>query len=66
MSLFRYTFQNTALHVACEQGHVDCIRILLRYHADVTEKNSYGCTPLGMAVDGNESEAAVALLSHSR
>ncbi|CAG2217454.1 ANKTM1 [Mytilus edulis] len=57
--------QNTALHVACEHGHVDCIRILLRYNADVTQMNSYGCTPLGMAVDGNESEAAVALLSHS-
>ena len=52
--------------MSCINGHVDCIQVLLRYHADVMMKNSYGKTPLELAVDNRQTEAAVALLRHSR
>jgi ankyrin repeat protein len=38
----------------------------LKYNADVTLANSYGKTALNQALDHKQSEAAVALLKHTR
>lgn len=44
---------NTALHLATLHGHIDIIRLLLRYHASRTVLNNDKKTPEQMNPDGN-------------
>ena len=38
----------TALHIACSKGLVECAEILLRGSAVITERDSFGQTPIGI------------------
>lgn len=40
----------SALHVAVNKQHVQCVRILLRYNCDVNLQDSYGDTALHDAI----------------
>jgi cytohesin len=50
----------SALHLAAEKGHLDIIRLLAEYGADMEAQNRYGATPLAEAVS-NGKEAAITL-----
>ena len=41
---------NTALHLACINNDVDCIRMLLKHNADLAVRNNEGLTPIMFAV----------------
>ena len=45
----RTAFGWTALHWAAKDGHVDVVRLLLEYGADVNAVSDTGAKPLGMA-----------------
>jgi ankyrin repeat protein len=47
---------NTPLHLACFQGDIDAARILLDAGSDINAVNSYGESPLHLAVLGNQPE----------
>ena len=44
----------TALHSACENGHIEVIRLLVENGADVTARLNTGKTPLDLLGDGHE------------
>jgi len=52
----------TAVHVAAEEGHLECVDILVEAGADVTKKDEEDRTPLSLAVKGNYGEVASALV----
>lgn len=41
---------NTSLHIACDNGMLKCVKILLKYHASVNAKDLESCVPLHRAV----------------
>lgn len=53
---------DTALHLTCHKGHVDCVRILIAAGAHVELKNCVGQTPLHLALLAGQSTAAILLL----
>ncbi|KAL7461387.1 hypothetical protein ACHAXS_003047, partial [Conticribra weissflogii] len=52
----------TAVHVAAEEGHLECVQILIDAGADVTKVDEEDRTPLLLAVKGNYGEVASALV----
>lgn len=52
----------TALHVAAQGGHLDCVELLLGADADATVKDDEARTPLLLAIKGNYGEVASALV----
>lgn len=57
---------DTALHIACTQGHVHVVNILLDYGASLTVCNTQGVTCLEAAVRAGNSDVATAMIKHSR
>jgi len=57
--------RQTPLHVACEEGRVDSIRMLLTMGAMVNARDKSGATPLFKACEAGHAEAAKLLLSSS-
>lgn len=56
---------NTPLHLACQQGHLEMCRLLIKRGADVKAVNEAGCTPLHEAVLAeNASLITVLLIKH--
>lgn len=51
----------SALIAASYNGHVECVRTLLKFHADVNAQSHGGVTPLIAAAEGG-SENCVRLL----
>ena len=49
---------NTALHIACKQGHTNIIQSLLSQGADATITNNDGNTPLDECKDTIKDEIA--------
>ncbi|XP_052217087.1 ankyrin-1-like [Dreissena polymorpha] len=47
-------YGKSAMHIAVDVGSIDCLKVLLRYGADVNVRNDYGVTPL-IHVCGNKS-----------
>ena len=41
----------TPLHWACQNGHEDCVQVLLQYGADRTVMNKFDKTPEAIAFD---------------
>lgn len=57
--------RQTPLHVACEEGRVDSIRMLLTMGAMVNARDKSGATSLFKACEAGHAEAAKLLLSSS-
>jgi ankyrin repeat protein len=53
-----------AMHVACERGHVEVVRLLLANGAVVDNVNASGFTPLMVAAQEGQRAVAALLLSH--
>ncbi len=53
---------NTALHIAAQQGNVDCVRLLIEHGAHITIKNEADVTPLHKACFYGHSEIVQELL----
>jgi len=53
---------NTPLHLACQQGHYELCKLLVRRGADVRAVNEVGCTPLHEAVLAENASLITALL----
>jgi ankyrin repeat protein len=52
----------TALHVAAQGGHLDCVKLLIESGADVAVEDDEKRTPLFLAVKGNYGEVAAELV----
>jgi len=52
----------TALHAACDEGHYDMVRLLIKYGADIDMVDSTGRSPLEIAILSQESDIAELLL----
>lgn len=56
----------SALHVAVNKQHVQCVRVLLRYHCDVNLQDSYGDTALHDAIGKDALDVIDALCACER
>lgn len=54
----------TALHVAAEGGHLDCVKLLLEHNAANNVKDDQERTALTMAIKGNYGKVASELVRH--
>ena len=57
---------DTALHVACQQGHVDIVNLLLTNGASLNVRNMQGLTCLETAAQAGNGEVALAMVKHPR
>ncbi|XP_028403348.1 uncharacterized protein LOC114526043 isoform X2 [Dendronephthya gigantea] len=53
---------NTALHMACRQGHFELVHYLLEHGADIDATNNMNCTPFFAAVGSKQREIAELLI----
>ena len=54
----------TALHYACLGGHLEVVKVLIKYGSDVNKKTKSGSTPLTGAVDSCRLKVVEYLLDH--
>ncbi|XP_041456412.1 ankyrin repeat domain-containing protein 13D-like [Lytechinus variegatus] len=54
----------TPLHLAVTLGHIECVRVLLRYDADVTIENKGGWTVIQEATSTGDPELVQLILQH--
>ena len=57
---------DTAMHVACRQGHVDIVNLLLTNGASLNVLNMQGLTCLETAAQAGSSEVALTMVKHTR
>ena len=57
---------DTALHIACRQGHVSVVNLLLENGASLNVCNTQSLTCLEAAVRAGNSEVAMAMVKHQR
>ena len=57
---------NTPLHVACENGNLDCLGILLQFSSKggINKGNKYKSTPLHLACQSGRREVVTFLLEN--
>ena len=55
---------NTALHIACKEGHISVIQCLLSQGADTTIKNIEGKIPLDEFCDTSKDEIVGCFSKH--
>lgn len=53
----------TPLHFAASKGHLNCAKVLLKYHADITAKDTQGNTPTDLAKRNAKTAVAKLLMS---
>lgn len=58
--------KTSPLHEAAKNGHVKCIKILLKNEHDATTTNKYGHTPLHLAAISGNVECVKLLLQHNK
>ncbi|KAK0644158.1 ankyrin repeat-containing domain protein [Cercophora newfieldiana] len=56
----------TALYVAAQNGHTDCVRFLLQSGASASLAENHGTTPLHFAAIGGHLETVKLLLEHAK
>lgn len=60
-------YQYTAMGIAAEKNHIDCLKILLEAKADIDKpRKSDGTTPLHRAIVNKKFEAAQFIIEHSK
>ena len=52
------------MQLACQRGHVDVVKILLKWKADVTFRASDGRNALDFAIDFGQKDCVLALIKH--
>jgi ankyrin repeat protein len=52
----------TALHVAAHHGHIDCVRTILTFQAELNARNANLETPLFVSSENNHEEVVFALI----
>ncbi|XP_065649233.1 transient receptor potential cation channel subfamily A member 1 homolog isoform X2 [Hydra vulgaris] len=57
-------FKITPLHLASKEGHVELVKLLLSRNADISRKDHMGKNCLDYAIDNNQREVAIAILSN--
>lgn len=57
---------DTALHIACKQGHICIVNLLMENGASLTVCNTQGLTCLEVAVRTGNSDVAMAMVKNSR
>ena len=57
--------QNTPLHLAADEGHLDCVATLIDAKADITAKRVDTATPLHLAASNGHSEVLAMLISEA-
>ena len=58
--------QNTPLHMAAANGHVDIVSLLLKCGADPSKRNEKGNTPLHWAASNGQQAVVEVLLKHDQ
>lgn len=53
----------TPLHFAASMGHLNCAKVLLKYHADIAAKDALGNTPTDLAKRNAKTAVAKLLMS---
>ena len=53
----------TPLHFAASKGYLNCAKVLLKYHADITAKDALGNTPTDLAKRNAKTAVAKLLIS---
>ena len=53
----------TPLHFAASKGYLNCAKVLLKYHADITAKDASGNTPTDLAKRNAKTAVAKLLMS---
>jgi len=53
----------TPLHFAASKGHLNCAKVLLKHHADITAKDALGNTPTDLAKRNAKPAVAKLLMS---
>ncbi|MCK4761890.1 MAG: ankyrin repeat domain-containing protein [Candidatus Aminicenantes bacterium] len=56
-------FRKTPLHFAAEAGHMDVVKLLIEYKADVNSRTAFGFTPLHFAALQGRKAAAELLIA---
>ena len=56
--------QISPLHLSCQRGHVEIVRLLLNWNADVTFRSLDGRNGLDYAIDSMQKQCVMELLKH--
>jgi ankyrin repeat protein len=62
---FKDHAKETALHIACRNGHAGVVESLIKHKANINEQNAQGCTPFQLAVAGGHQPVVEVLCSSS-
>jgi E3 ubiquitin-protein ligase mind-bomb len=54
----------TAVHVACTEGYIGCLKLLLSYHPDIEKLDDNGLRPIHVCAYSNFAEAARLILDY--
>ncbi|XP_014772761.1 transient receptor potential cation channel subfamily A member 1 homolog [Octopus bimaculoides] len=58
--------KTTPLHLACRNGHLRMVRLLLQRNASVSQRDSDGNNCLDLAIDNNNNDVAMLIVSDDR
>ncbi|RDD37564.1 Transient receptor potential cation channel subfamily A member 1-like protein [Trichoplax sp. H2] len=57
---------NYPLHIACQEGYAECVKVLLSYDAQINARNGNEMTPLHLAASKGRTKTVRILVNHKR